>query len=70
MRLQNGEVCILVRGAWKGLGPFACPTPTATNSLADCHAPESTTHGWTAACQATQDASTPFDPVPVVNVWN
>ena len=70
MRLQNGEVCILVRATWKGLGPFACPTPSATDALADCHAPAFTAHGWTAACQARQDAPTPFDPVPVVDVWN
>ena len=70
MRLHNGQVCILVRGTWDGRGPFACPTPTATNSLADCHAPEPTAQGWATSCQARQDASSPFNAVSVVNVWN
>ena len=53
-----------------GRGPFACPTPTATNSLADCHAPEPAAQGWATSCQAKQDASSPFSVVSVLNVWN
>jgi hypothetical protein len=70
MQLQNGEVCILVRATWHGNGPFACPTPSATSPVADCHTPEHTAEGWTAACQASQEESSPFAAVPVTNVWN
>jgi hypothetical protein len=70
MRLQNGEVCIHVRASWKGLGPYACPTPSATSSVADCHAPEHAAHGWTTACQAEQNASSPFRTLKVGTVWD
>lgn len=69
MRLHNGEVCVLVKATWAGLGPFACPTAGATSTVADCHAPEHTAHGWSTACQAKQNESSPFSAVPVVNVW-
>jgi hypothetical protein len=70
MRLQNGEVCVLVKGAWAGgSGPFACPTPSATSSVADCHTPEHSGAGWTTACQAEENASSPFRALGVVDVW-
>lgn len=69
MQLGNGQVCILVRATWKGLGPFACPTPSSA-AVADCRTPHTTAHGWATACQATQDAASPFDPLPVTTVWN
>jgi len=70
MRLQNGEVCVLVNAAWDGRGPFACPTPSAANSLADCRTPTQTAQGWSTQCQAKENAASPFNSVPVVNVWN
>ncbi|HEX4126746.1 MAG TPA: hypothetical protein VHX67_04120 [Acidimicrobiales bacterium] len=70
VRLQNGEVCVHVNAAWDGRGPYACPTPSATNVVADCHSPTQIAHGWTVECQATQSASSPFNAVAVVNVWN
>ena len=69
MRIGNGEVCVLVKAAWAGLGPFACPTASATSTVADCHAPEHTAHGWSTACQAKENASSPFSAFGVVNVW-
>ena len=70
MQLGNGEVCVLVRATWHGNGPFACLTPSATSSVADCHTPRHTADGWTAACQAAQNATSPFATLPVTNVWN
>jgi hypothetical protein len=70
MRLQNGEVCVLVNAAWDGRGPFACPTPSPTSSLADCHTPTKTAQGWSTECQAKENTTSPFDTVRVVNVWN
>lgn len=70
MQLQNGEVCVLVRATWHGSGPFACVTPSATSSVADCHTPEHTAHGWIAACQVAQDANSAFTNQPVASVWN
>ena len=70
MRLQNGGGCVLVKAAWAGSGPFACPTASATSTVADCHAPEHTAHGWSTACQAKEDASSPFSAFGVVNVWD
>ena len=70
MRLQNGEVCVLVNAAWDGRGPFACPTPGTTSSLADCHTPTQTAQGWSTECQAKENANSPFSTVRVVNVWN
>jgi hypothetical protein len=70
MRLQNGEVCVLVNAAWNGRGPFACPTPGATSSLADCHTPTKTAQSWSTECQAKENASSPFTTVQVANVWN
>ena len=69
MRLHTGEVCILVNAHWDGRGPFACPTPSATGSVADCRTPTKTAHGWSTECQAKENASSPFTTVPVVNVW-
>jgi hypothetical protein len=69
MRLQNGEVCVLVNAQWDGRGPFACPTPSAAASVADCRAPTQTGQGWSTECQAKENASSPFIVVPVVNVW-
>jgi hypothetical protein len=69
MRLQNGEVCVLVEAQWDGRGPFACPTPSATASVADCRAPTQKAHGWSTECQAKENASSPFTVMPVVNVW-
>jgi hypothetical protein len=70
MRLQNGEVCVLVNAAWNGRGPFACPTPSTAGSVADCHTPDKTAHGWSTECQAKENATSPFDTVRIVNVWN
>jgi hypothetical protein len=69
MRLQNGEVCVLVNAPWDGRGPFACPTPSATASVADCRTPTQTAQGWSTECQAKENASSPFTVMPVVNVW-
>ena len=69
MRLRTGEVCVLVNAKWDGRGPFACPTPSATGSVADCRTPTKTAHGWSTECQAKENASSPFTTVPVVNVW-
>ncbi len=69
MRLHNGEVCVLVNAQWDGRGPFACPTPSATGSVADCRTPTKTAQGWSTECQAKENASSPFTTVPVVNVW-
>jgi len=69
MRLQNGEVCVLVNAQWDGRGPFACPTPSAAGSVADCRTPTKGAQGWTTECQAKENASSPFATVPVVNVW-
>jgi hypothetical protein len=70
MRLQDGEVCVLVNATWDGRGPFACPTPSAASSLADCHTPVRTAQGWSTECQAEENATSPFDMIGVVNVWN
>ncbi len=69
MRLVNGQVCVLVNAAWGGLGPFACPTPAAADSVADCHVPQQATPWWSAACQAQQSASSPFTALDVDTVW-
>jgi hypothetical protein len=69
MRLMNGEVCVLVNAPWDGRGPFACPTPSAAASVADCRAPTKTAQGWSTQCQAKENASSPFTVMPVVNVW-
>jgi len=69
MRLKNGEVCVLVNAPWDGRGPFACPTPSAAASVADCRAPTQTAQGWSTQCQANENASSPFTVMPVVNVW-
>jgi hypothetical protein len=69
MRLQNGEVCVLVNAQWDGRGPFACPTPSAAGSVADCRTPTKTAQGWSTECQAKETASSPFNTTPVVNVW-
>jgi hypothetical protein len=69
MRLQNGEVCVLVEAQWDGRGPFACPTPSATASVADCRAPTQKALGWSTECQAKENPSSPFTVMPVVNVW-
>jgi hypothetical protein len=69
MRLNNGEICVLVNAQWDGRGPFACPTPSAAGSVADCRAPTKTAQGWSAECQAMENASSPFATVPVANVW-
>jgi len=69
MRLKNGEVCVLVNAQWDGRGPFACPTPSAVASVADCRAPTQTAQGWSTECQAKENASSPFTVMPVVNVW-
>lgn len=71
VRLQNGEICVHVVAAWAGgRGPYACPTPSAADAVADCHAPVRTAQGWSMECQATQSASSAFDPVLVVDVWD
>ena len=70
MRLQNGEVCVLVKAAWNGRGPFACPTPGTAAAVADCHTPAKTGHGWSTECQAKENATSPFDTFRIVNVWN
>jgi hypothetical protein len=69
MRLQNGEVCVLVKAQWDGRGPFACPTPSAAGSVADCRTPTKSAQGWSAECQAKENDSSPFNTVPVLNVW-
>jgi hypothetical protein len=69
MRLQNGEVCVLVNAKWDGRGPFACPAPGATAAVADCRTPTKTAQGWSTECQAKENASSPFSVMPVVNVW-
>ena len=69
MRLNNGEVCVLVNAQWDGRGPFACPTPSAAASVTDCRAPTQTVQGWSTECQAKENASSPFSVMPVVNVW-
>jgi hypothetical protein len=69
MRLQNGEVCVLVNAQWDGRGPFACPATGATAAVADCRTPTKTVQGWSTECQAKQNASSPFSAMPVVNVW-
>lgn len=70
MQLADGQVCVLVEAAWSGLGPFACPTPTAGGSFADCHAPVRGTGGWSAPCQAAETSSSPFTTVRVQEAWN
>jgi hypothetical protein len=69
MRLQNGEVCVLVNAQWDGRGPFACPAPGAAAAVADCRAPTKTAQTWSTECQAKENASSPFTVMPVVNVW-
>ena len=69
MRLTNGEVCVLVNAQWDGRGPFACPTPSAADSVADCRTPTKTAQAWSTECQAKENASSPFDTTPVVIVW-
>jgi hypothetical protein len=69
MRLNNGEVCVLVNAPWDGRGPFACPTPSAAASVADCRTPTHTSPGWSTECQAKETASSPFTVMPVENVW-
>jgi hypothetical protein len=69
MQLANGQVCILVAAAWGGLGPFACPTPGATNSVADCHVPQQAAPWWSSACQAQERATSAFSAARVVRVW-
>jgi hypothetical protein len=69
MRLNNGEVCVLVNARWDGRGPFACPTPSAAASVADCRTPAHTALGWSTECQAEETASSPFTVMPVENVW-
>lgn len=69
MQLSNGQVCLLVAAAWGGLGPFACPTPGATSSVADCHVPQPARPWWSTACQAQESASSAFSAVQVVKVW-
>ena len=69
MQLSNGQVCILVAAAWGGLGPFACPTPGATGSVADCHIPRPADPWWSTACQAQESAASAFTADRVVKVW-
>jgi hypothetical protein len=69
MRLQNGQVCVLIDAQWNGRGPFACPTPALTGSMADCRTPTKTAEGWSTSCQAKEAATSPFGTTPVVNVW-
>jgi hypothetical protein len=69
MRLQNSQVCVLVNAQWDGRGPFACPTPAATGSMADCRTPTKSAQGWSTSCQAKEAAASPFSTVPVLNVW-
>jgi len=69
VQLANGQVCLLVAAAWGGLGPFACPTPGATSSVADCHVPQPATPWWSTACQAQESAASAFSLVRVVKVW-
>jgi len=69
MELSNGQVCILVSAAWGELGPFACPTPAATSSVADCHVPRRAVPWWSTACQAQESASSAFSAVRVVKIW-
>ena len=69
MELSNGQVCILVAAAWGGLGPFSCPAPGATGSVADCHVPQGATPWWSTACQAQQSETSAFVSVRVDKVW-
>ena len=69
MRLKNGEVCVRVNAQWDGRGPFACPTPSAASSVADCRTPTKTAHGWSTECQAKENDASPFDTMAVLNVW-
>jgi hypothetical protein len=69
MRLQNSQVCVLVNAQWNGRGPFACPTPASTGSMADCRTPTKSAQGWSTSCQAKEAAASPFSTVPVLNVW-
>jgi len=69
VQLPNGQICILVAAAWDGLGPFACPTPGAVNSVADCHVPDQATPWWSTACQAQENTTSPYGAVRVVKVW-
>jgi len=61
MQLSDGQVC--------GLGPFACPIPAATSSLADCHVPEEAVPWWSASCQPQETATSPFTAVRVAKFW-
>jgi len=70
MELADGQVCVLLDAAWSGLGPFACPTPTAGGSFADCHPPVRGASGWDAACQENETASSPFTTVLVQKAWS
>jgi hypothetical protein len=70
MRLGNGQVCILVNANWHGRGPFACPTPATSGSVADCRAPVHANQSWSVSCQAKQDDASPFSTQHVANVWN
>lgn len=70
MELADGQVCVLVDAAWSGLGPFACPAPTARGSFADCHPPVRGASAWSAACQNAETASSPFTTVLVHRAWN
>jgi hypothetical protein len=70
MRLSNGQTCVLVDGAWAGLGPFACPSPGSGPPEADCHTPTSGSSWWTALCQRTEADSAPFESLRVETVWH
>jgi len=70
MELADGQVCVLVDAAWSGLGPFACPAPTAGGSFADCHPPVRGAGGWSAPCQEAETTSSPFTTVHVEKAWN
>jgi hypothetical protein len=69
MELSDGQVCILVAAAWGALGPFSCPTPGATSSVADCHVPRQAVPWWTTACQAQQSETSAFVSVRVDKIW-
>ncbi len=69
MQLPDGQVCVLVSAAWGSLGPFACPIPAPTSSLADCHVPQEAVPWWSAACQAQETTSSPFTTFRVIKVW-
>jgi len=69
MQLANGQVCVLVDAAWSGLGPFACPSPAPSHSVADCHAPVQVPGGWSASCQAAESPSSPFTTERLVTMW-